>query len=847
MGGAQIIANRYEIIESIGQGGMGEVFRACDQQTGEFVAIKQLRPDVSMPGLLERFEREGEALRQLNHPNIVKMLASVEENNLHYLVMEYVQGGSLEELLRHEPKLSITRVLEIALDLADALTRAHRLKITHRDIKPANVLIAEDGTPRLTDFGVARIGSRTRVTETGSLIGTYAYLSPEACRTQDLDARTDIWSFGVMLYEMLAGRLPFSAEQGAAILVSILNDPVPPLAQFRPNVPSALAHLIERMLAKDRDDRIASVRQVGLELEAIIRDADTPIVASSPVLSQVADGDLVRFVTPTPTTGTARQDVPQSTAPVHPKKISKLVWFAAIMTLIVIVGGAAAALLLLGGEPEKKDSIAKVSPVQPGEYMVLVAQLEPLSGVSERDVTRFIVTDLTDVLQNGVPFSDIRIREYPNVITSDEGARAAAEANGATIVVWGNYTANFVELEIQVGVTTAFPHLQVDQKIVDRTANVRVRMIDERQESLAMFVLGILDVLQTADGDGYEVTRSMAVLNEIHVKSPEIISSGVSSLFHAGAATYLDDTPATLDTYNEAIRLDTTNPLLYIFRAASYQRRGEFDQALRDIATARRLGPDQWAAPDYLEGSYTSAINDFEAAIGDYSRIIELRPDDWFAWNYRAALYYITGQYDLAKADYERALELGPNANFPYAVLLMMAIREGQFVTMQDMLTTIITRFPDPTQSARILDATFGPGMPSVWGPAFSAMGNVLLGQYETAVEDTQAALAIYPPFSDMYFVQGLAYCNLDYYPAAEEAYSKGIELDPNLTVLYVLRAEARARQQNLTGVMEDMKAVQDSPLADQMLPLFDLASRGELSCKDFFTFDFTELATVSE
>src|SRR5574341_778776 len=191
MGEVRVIAGRYEIEEIIGQGGMGEVYRGRDTQTGRTVAIKSLKSDllVAQPDMLERFEREGEILRKLNHPSIVKMLDTVHSDDRHYLVMEYVEGGALADLLKKQPQLPVARVLEIALDLADALTRAHRLGVVHRDIKPGNVLLAADGTPRLTDFGTAHIGDRTRLTEAGTVIGTYAYLSPEACNGEPLDAR----------------------------------------------------------------------------------------------------------------------------------------------------------------------------------------------------------------------------------------------------------------------------------------------------------------------------------------------------------------------------------------------------------------------------------------------------------------------------------------------------------------------------------------------------------------------------------------------------------------------------------------------------------------------------------
>ena len=231
---------------------------------------------ITDPEIVARFIREGEALRQLNHPNIVKMLAAEERDNAHLIIMEYVPGGSLRELLDAEGQLPVRRVLDIGLELADALTRAHHLAIIHRDIKPANVLLAADGTPRLTDFGIAYFSQReTRLTQAGSFMGSPVYMSPEACQGEELDARSDIWSFGALLYEMLAGRPPFANEQITATLIAILNDPIPDLNQFRPETPLRLEALINSMLIKEQEKRISSVRQVAAELEIIRKNLAT--------------------------------------------------------------------------------------------------------------------------------------------------------------------------------------------------------------------------------------------------------------------------------------------------------------------------------------------------------------------------------------------------------------------------------------------------------------------------------------------------------------------------------------------------------------------------------------------
>ncbi|MBI1256991.1 MAG: protein kinase [Chloroflexi bacterium] len=261
---------RYTLGQRIGSGGMGDVYRGLDTQTQTAVAIKILKSELATQEMVQRFIREGEALRQLNHPNIVKLLDAIHEDGRYFLVMELVEGGSLDDLLMQTPRLPITKVLNIALDLADALTRAHRLNIIHRDIKPANVLLANDGMLRLTDFGIARVVD-SNITETGSLLGTIAYIAPEIFQGKLADARSDIWSMGLMLFEMMAGEHPFLSDSGVGgSIQAILTQSLPDLESLRPDAPTALIDVINRMVLKDPDERIPRMRLVGAELEAIL-------------------------------------------------------------------------------------------------------------------------------------------------------------------------------------------------------------------------------------------------------------------------------------------------------------------------------------------------------------------------------------------------------------------------------------------------------------------------------------------------------------------------------------------------------------------------------------------------
>ncbi|HVO72143.1 MAG TPA: serine/threonine-protein kinase, partial [Aggregatilineaceae bacterium] len=268
-----VVRGRYRLDEVLGEGGMGTVYRGLDTHTGETIAIKLLKDDAVNLNtqLVERFNREAEALRQLNHPNIVKVITSLQDDNKRYIVMEYVGGGSLQDLLRRDGKLPLERVLTIGLELADALTRTHHLKIIHRDLKPANVLLAEDNSVRLTDFGIAQFAAKERVTKSGMIIGTPDYLCPEALQGGEVDQRADIWAFGVILFELLTGQRPFAGDNLSQVITSILTQPAPDLESLRPDTPPALVDLLYRMLEKDPTKRIPSVRLVGAELELILK------------------------------------------------------------------------------------------------------------------------------------------------------------------------------------------------------------------------------------------------------------------------------------------------------------------------------------------------------------------------------------------------------------------------------------------------------------------------------------------------------------------------------------------------------------------------------------------------
>ncbi|MBI5928920.1 MAG: protein kinase [Chloroflexi bacterium] len=870
----RIIGGRYEILDAIGQGGMGAVFRGRDTQTGETVAIKSLRPDIVKddPKLVERFTREGEALRQLNHPSIVKMLAAIEEDNQHYIVMEYVGGKSLKDVLAESGPMPIDRVLHISLDLCDALTRAHRLKIIHRDLKPANVLLASDGTPRLADFGVARLSDKQGHTQTGEVLGTYAYLSPEACHGERLDARTDIWSLGIMLFEMLTGKRPFEEEQLGATLVAIMTKPTPDLAKLRPDAPAGLVHLINEMLVKDPTQRISSVRLVGAELESIIDNIDSGVRHNIAALR--VDGPASRFHTPTPgSTMTPLDDsgfppikivMPESklitpaaatqfagattivTRPPQPRK--KWPMIAGFVTLLAVVA-ALVGFILLGGKNQKDteasgdsgnadtpNEIVVLDPVPDGDVMVIVGQVEKVEG-EERPVLRFILDDLTQTLEVGQPLAKVHIREYPYVIHSDAEAQAIAEANKARVIIWGNYDADVVELEVQIGTVdeTLFP-----RETFEEMSNVRVHLTNPRQESVAPQVLGILANYYNLIGESFNYVVPMVILDDLTVTPAQIVGSTVGAYVQQFYGTYFSDPAQSIEAINKAIALNSRNGVLYQLRALAYQRLGDSENVISNAETAERLGPATWTGPNFLLAMQAFIRNDFRKTIDYQDKVLEVNPNDWLALTFRGLSYYMQGKYDKASADYQMALAAQPETNFPYVVSALIALRTGDLTAASEQIQTVMQLFPDPQfwnrASFGIMGETSGT-VTSFYSLTLAAFSEMTLGQYDEALQDIEQALTIRDDLPDTYLFQGIAYCSKGEYEKAREAYTKGIALDPDFTILYLLRAEVYTRDGNVGFAVQDYSTAHGTTAWPQFEAY--LAEHPEMTtvgCESFFS-----------
>jgi serine/threonine protein kinase len=262
--------HHYRILEKLGSGGMGAVYKAQDTKLNRFVAIKFLLPHLSQEEeLKKRFIHEAQAASAMDHPNICSIyeINETEEGQM-FIAMAYYEGKSLKEKIKQGP-LAVDEAVHIASQIAQGLQKAHTKDIVHRDIKSANVLITEDGQVKLVDFGLAKLAGRTTLTSEGTTLGTVAYMSPEQACCEEVDHRTDIWSMGVMLYEMLAGQLPFKGDYEQAIIYSITNEEPVPITDIQTEVPVALGQVVSKALEKNPGNRYQQMEELITDLRSI--------------------------------------------------------------------------------------------------------------------------------------------------------------------------------------------------------------------------------------------------------------------------------------------------------------------------------------------------------------------------------------------------------------------------------------------------------------------------------------------------------------------------------------------------------------------------------------------------
>jgi eukaryotic-like serine/threonine-protein kinase len=368
------LADRYELEELVGAGGMSSVYRARDTLLDRNVALKILHAHYTGDEeYVERFRREARAVARLSHPNIVTVIDRGEEEGRQFIVFEYVDGENLKELVDRTGPLPVRRAIELALQMARALAFAHEHGLVHRDVKPQNVLLNGDGEAKMTDFGIARsLDVEHGMTQTGTVLGTSNYIAPEQAAGKQVDAHTDVYSLGVVLYELLTAEVPFPGDNFVAVAMKHINEPPPNLLERRPDAPLRLAAAIDRALQKDPAARFPSMSDFAAELDACLDELGQP------------DADRTAIV------GTA------VVAPSRPRRARAHSRWPLVLSVLALLAAAAvlAGVLALGGSKHKRSAAtpaagATAAPV----HLAGIGAYDPFGDNSEHSEAAARATD----------------------------------------------------------------------------------------------------------------------------------------------------------------------------------------------------------------------------------------------------------------------------------------------------------------------------------------------------------------------------------------------------------------------------------------------------------------------
>ena len=691
----------YKLIEKIGSGGMGTVWKARDTKLRREVALKLLPPEqLTEPAQVERFRQEAQCASALNHPNIITIHDINTDRGLHFIAMEYVRGESLREILRRG-KPALSEALSYAVQICDALGKAHSAGIVHRDLKPANVMVSGEGLVKVLDFGLAKLmapelsddtergsaaAATAGLTSPGVVMGTVGYMSPEQALGDKVDERSDVFSFGVVLYEMLAGSHPFPGERRLDVTRNLLRADPKPLREVCPAVPEALARIVTRCMRREIEDRYADCGEVAKDLKAVPASAASVDKASTQSLRPP-------------------EEVP---SPVSDRRRAAAWRWLLLLPLVVIL--AAVAFLVQSRSAARQRGVAVL----------------PFTAVSSDERTKAFGLGLELALSNHLSGIETFQKAFWVVPASDvlqarsQSARDAREHFGVDLVISGSVETMGDRVRVIAGISDARSQRQLRSRqitaAVDDSFALQdelVRMVSELMqvdlpvETRAMALSAASREPRVEDyflqGRGYlqsgdKADPAIEVFQEALRRDPRYARA------HAGLGeAYLQKYAATKEpewiakaraSCREALRLRDDTPEARIALGMIARAEGRYQEAasvLREVVDEQPLNREAWLRLAQAHESRQS-MSEAEAA---YRKAVEIQPGYPGGHQSLGVFFYRRGRYAEAERSFERARELAPDNYRVYSQLGALYLQTGRYAEAEAVLKRSISLKPN--------------------------------------------------------------------------------------------------------------------------------------------------------